>query len=82
MLNQEPFDEVTIRPLTVCDHLRNLRKLRGYSVRELARALGVSVACVSCVEGRGQPPSPDYLERAAHLFGIPAAELLARCLPN
>ena len=80
-----PTDDATLRapdrpPLTVQavgNEIKRLRKLRGWTLDQLASASGVSAGLLSQVE-RGQGnPSFNTLVQVAHALGIPVARLVA-----
>ena len=56
--------------------LRELRNKKGWSVRGLAREMGVSKSSVSDVEVGRRKPSANYLIKAAITLGIAERELL------
>jgi len=58
--------------------LRDRRRKRGISQRELAEAVGVDFSYISKLEnGRLSPPSAETISRMCQALGIPDAELLA-----
>lgn len=62
---------------TVGKEIKRLRKLRGWTLEQLASASGVSAGLLSQVE-RGQGnPSFNTLVQVAHALGIPVARLVA-----
>ncbi|HOA99670.1 helix-turn-helix domain-containing protein [Candidatus Sordicultor fermentans] len=56
--------------------LRELRNKKGWSVRGLAREMGVSKSTVSDVELGRRKPTANYLIKAAKTLGIAERELL------
>ncbi|EGL16869.1 MULTISPECIES: helix-turn-helix transcriptional regulator [Paenibacillus] len=59
------------------DKLKDLRKLKGYTIRELADRSGVSAAYISQLEnGNRNIPSPDVLMKLSEGLNIPYAELM------
>ncbi|MCD1261826.1 helix-turn-helix transcriptional regulator [Paenibacillus athensensis] len=59
------------------DQLRDLRKHRGFTVRELSERSGVSHAYISQLEsGKRRIPSPDVLAKLSKGLNIPYAELM------
>ena len=80
-----PDSDATLRasdrpPLTVQavgNEIKRLRKLRAWTLEQLASAAGVSAGLLSQVE-RGQGnPSFNTLVQVAHALGIPVARLVA-----
>lgn len=58
-------------------HLRILRDQAGYSIRELARKVGVHNSYLSRLEsGETAHPSPELLQRLADALGADSTELL------
>lgn len=55
-----------------------LRRKAGYSSTELAKALGVSQAYISRVEGGSLRPSARYREAVAALWGVPVEEIFSK----
>ncbi|WP_068773734.1 helix-turn-helix domain-containing protein [Paenibacillus sp. FJAT-26967] len=59
------------------DKLRDLRKLKGYTIRELADRSGVSAGYISQLEnGNRNAPSPDVLMKLSEGLNIPYADLM------
>lgn len=59
------------------EYLKNLRREKGLSLRELAERSGVSNAYISQIErGKRGVPSPDVLEKLAAGLGVSYAELM------
>ena len=58
--------------------LRELRKQRGLSMRELGRELGLSESAVSLYESGRRRPNHDLLCRLADYFGVSVDYLLCR----
>lgn len=56
--------------------LRELRKGRGYTVREFAHLLNKSPGYVSRIEARGEIPSPELLCAIAEIYEIQPDALL------
>lgn len=56
--------------------IRRAREQRGWSQRDLARALGVEHAQISKWETGRNMPSPRYLERLGRELGVPAETFL------
>jgi transcriptional regulator with XRE-family HTH domain len=63
-------------PTAIGKHLRELREIRGLSLRAAAGSLGLDAAYLSRVETGKAPPSGELLERAATEYKISAEELL------
>jgi transcriptional regulator with XRE-family HTH domain len=58
-------------------YLRNVRKRRGLSLKQVEKAAGVSNAYLSQLErGLRKPPHPDILKRLAGVYEVPLRELL------
>ncbi|WP_010498608.1 helix-turn-helix domain-containing protein [Paenibacillus elgii] len=59
------------------DQLRDMRKLKGFTIRELADRSGVSAAYISQLEnGNRGVPSPDVLMKLSEGLNIPYTELM------
>lgn len=59
------------------DKLRDLRKLKGYTIRELSERSGVSAAYISQIEnGSRGIPSPEVLMKLSEGLNIPYEELM------
>ncbi|MVO98551.1 helix-turn-helix domain-containing protein [Paenibacillus lutrae] len=59
------------------DKLRDLRKLKGYTIRELADRSGVSAGYISQLEnGNRNVPSPEVLMKLSEGLNIPYADLM------
>lgn len=59
------------------DELRSIRKLRGYSLRDVEEATGISNAYLSQLErGDAKKPSPDKLQLLADFYEVPYTELM------
>lgn len=57
--------------------LHDIRKLRGYSLREVEEATGISNAYLSQLErGDAQKPSPDKLQALAEFYAVPYTDLM------
>lgn len=57
--------------------LRDIRKLRGYSLREVEDATGISNAYLSQLERSDtHKPSPDKLQELAKFYAIPYTDLM------
>ena len=61
--------------------LRELRKAKGLSVTELARAINVSEVTVRTWEAGRYHPSPRNLSRLAEALGTPVEDFTANCCP-
>ena len=58
-------------------YLRELRRRRGLSLKQLEREAGVSNAYMSQIErGLRKPPHPDILKRLAKVYDVPPNDLL------
>lgn len=55
--------------------IRAFRKLKGYTQKELARALHVSVSVLGAVERGTRRPSADFLQRVADVLQVDLEEL-------
>ena len=58
------------------ERLRHLRTARGYSLRELAKAVGTSHRMIAYYEVQGGNPPADVLARLARALGVSSDELL------
>ncbi|MFC0211122.1 helix-turn-helix domain-containing protein [Paenibacillus chartarius] len=59
------------------DHLRDLRKLKGFTIRELADRSGVSAAYISQLEnGNRGVPSPDVLMKLSEGLNVSYSSLM------
>ena len=59
------------------DQLRSLRKMKGYTIREVAYRSGVSTAYISQLEnGNRGLPSPEILKKLSEGLNIPYEELM------
>jgi len=59
------------------DHLRDLRKLKGFTIRELADRSGVSAAYISQLEnGNRGVPSPEVLMKLSEGLNTSYSELM------
>lgn len=57
--------------------LQDVRKLRGYSLRAVEDATGISNAYLSQLErGDAQKPSPDKLQALAEFYQVPYIDLM------
>lgn len=61
--------------------LKNLRKARGMTVRDLALASGVAASTISKAETGGRKPQGKTLEALAEALGV-SAEELRKPIPN
>lgn len=58
-------------------HLKDLRKLKGYTIREVADRSGVSPAYISQLEnGNRNVPSPDIIAKLSEGLNISYSELM------
>lgn len=57
--------------------LKNKRKERGFSVEQVAEALGIKRRMYYYIESGQKLPSRKVEKRLEQFFGIPASELLA-----
>jgi len=58
-------------------HLRELRKQRGLTLKQVEKAAQVSNAYISQLErGLRNPPHPDILNRLAKVYEVPARDLM------
>lgn len=61
----------------LASELKQLREIRGFSLRELERATGVSNAYLSQLErGDATKPSPDKLARLAKFYDVSYEQLM------
>lgn len=59
------------------DRLKDMRKMKGFTIRELADRSGVSAAYISQLEnGNRGVPSPDVLMKLSEGLNIPYTELM------
>ena len=63
--------------MPVATRIRSLREARGYSLRNLAEAAGVSPATLSQIESNQTSPSVATLEKLAHGLRVPVAAFFA-----
>ncbi len=57
--------------------LRELRELKGYSLRQVEKRSGVSNAYLSQIEsGKVSEPSPRFLHKLADVYEVPYTELM------
>ena len=63
--------------MPVASRIRSLRETRGFSIRALAEAAGVSPATLSQIEGNQTSPSVATLEKLAHGLRVPMAAFFA-----
>ncbi|WP_371874889.1 helix-turn-helix domain-containing protein [Caldalkalibacillus thermarum] len=55
--------------------IRAFRKLKGYTQKELADALHVSVSVLGAVERGNKAPSPEFLAEIAKVLDVDVKEL-------
>lgn len=61
----------------LASELKQLREIRGYSLRQVEKATGVSNAYLSQIErGDAAKPSPDKLARLANFYVVPYEQLM------
>lgn len=61
----------------LASELKQLREIRGYSLRQVEKATGVSNAYLSQLErGDAAKPSPDKLSRLAKFYDVPYEQLM------
>jgi transcriptional regulator with XRE-family HTH domain len=61
----------------LASELKQLREIRGYSLRQVEKATGVSNAYLSQLErGDAAKPSPDKLARLAKFYEVPYEQLM------
>lgn len=61
----------------LASELKQLREIRGYSLRQVEKATGVSNAYLSQLErGDAAKPSPDKLARLAKFYDVPYEQLM------
>jgi transcriptional regulator with XRE-family HTH domain len=71
------FDVVRVKAMYFYNKLRDLRKLKGFTIRELADRSGVSAAYISQLEnGNRGIPSPDVLMKFSEGLNISYSELM------
>ena len=63
--------------MPVATRIRSLREVRGFSIRALAEAAGVSPATLSQIEANQTSPSVATLEKLAHGLRVPVAAFFA-----
>jgi XRE family transcriptional regulator, regulator of sulfur utilization len=63
--------------MPVASRIRSLREVRGFSIRALAEAAGVSPATLSQIEAKQTSPSVATLEKLAHGLRVPVAAFFA-----
>ena len=63
--------------MPVATRIRTLREARGFSIRALAEAAGVSPANLSQIEANQTSPSVATLEKLAHGLRVPVAAFFA-----
>jgi transcriptional regulator with XRE-family HTH domain len=74
MAKLHPCREVTVSLQKV---LRDIRALRGHSLRAVEEATGISNAYLSQLErGDAQKPSPDKLQALAKFYDVPYTDLM------
>ena len=56
--------------------IRNLRKQKGWTIKEVARRAGTSEATISRLETQRMTVSTDWLERLAGIFNVAPADLI------
>jgi transcriptional regulator with XRE-family HTH domain len=66
-----------VPPMNFYEQLRDMRKLKGFTIRELADRSGVSAAYISQLEnGNRGVPSPDVLMKLSEGLNTPYSELM------
>mgnify|MGYP001600511134 CR=1 FL=1 len=61
----------------LASELKQLREIRGYSLRQVEKATGVSNAYLSQLEcGNAAKPSPDKLARLSKFYDVPYEQLM------
>ena len=74
--DDEPLTtDLAVTGVPLGDRIRNLRKLRGLTLAELAKALNVSKPTVWAWEQGRAVPTPDRFEKIASVLGATAAAL-------
>ncbi|MEJ2572030.1 MAG: XRE family transcriptional regulator [Gammaproteobacteria bacterium] len=63
--------------MPVASRIRSLRERRGFSIRALAEAAGISPATLSQIESNQTSPSVATLEKLAHGLRVPVAAFFA-----
>lgn len=63
------------------DAIREIRRLVGYSVTDLARRIERSRAYVSNIEAGRKQPAPETLRRIADVLGVPLSAITIVRLP-
>lgn len=63
--------------MPVASRIRSLRETRGFSIRALADAAGISPATLSQIESNQTSPSVATLEKLAHGLRVPVAAFFA-----
>jgi transcriptional regulator with XRE-family HTH domain len=60
-------------------YLRQVRKRRGLSLKQVETAAAVSNAYISQIEtGRRRPPHPDILKKLSKVYDVPLRDLLIK----
>ena len=60
-------------------YLKQVRKSRGLSLKQVETAAAVSNAYISQIEtGRRRPPHPDILKKLAKVYDVPVRDLLIK----
>jgi len=67
------FDPTGFKPVDVGQRMRQLRKERGLSIKELAEKSGLAVNTLSLIENQKTSPSVTTLEATAKAMGIAVA---------
>lgn len=63
--------------MSLAKTLRDIRALRGYSLRRVEKETGISNAYLSQLErGDAQRPAPDKLQALAQFYQVPYADLM------
>lgn len=62
--------------------IRRERRKRNLSMRDVAEAAKVSTQYISQLETNRSKPSPVYVARIAHFFGVDSLRLLKLALPD
>ena len=61
--------------ITIINHVRELRKERGFTQEQLARELGVSRQTINSIERGRYVPSLDLALLTARFFGCPVEDI-------
>lgn len=69
---------IGVAPEDLGQYMRDLRRRRRLSQRQLGRMAGVSTSHISLIESGERNPSAPMLRRLAPAYGVPAEDVLAK----